>query len=208
MRIPSTPAAKVATSLAAPVAIVTAAALIWSASNAAFSATTRNSGNNWSTGTVALTDDDGGSARFQITNLIPGQTGTKCIVVTANASVPGVVRNYYLNPISTSALLTEHIMISGSYGTGGSFGSCAGYTQTSPTPNAAPVALSSLVAVNSYAMAGAANPTGDWTVPAGTTSRTFEITWAFDTTGLSQAQLDTMQGSQTGIDVQWELQNS
>lgn len=208
MRIPSTPAAKVASALAAPVAIVTAAALIWSASNAAFSASTRNSGNNWSTGTVAISDDDAGSARFQVSNILPGQTETKCLTVTTNASVPGVVRNYYLNPISTSSLLTDHIMISGTWGTGGGFGSCAGYTPLPDQPAVPPQSLSSLMAISSYATAGQFNPTADWVVGTGLSSRTFQITWLFDPSGLTQAQLDSLQGSQTGVDVQWELQNS
>jgi hypothetical protein len=206
MRVPSIRAAKTASVIAAPLAILAAAGLIWSASNAAFSATTRNSGNNWATGSVALTDDDAGSARFQVNNMLPGQTETKCIKVTADASAPGVVRNYALNAISTSSVLSDHVMLSGTYGTGGGFGSCTGYVAAAPAGT--PVSLTTLALNNSYATAGAGNPTGDWAVPAGVSSRTFQVTWTFDASGLSQAQLDTLQGTHTGIDMQWELQNS
>ncbi len=206
MRIPSTRAAKTVSVIAAPLAILAAAAMIWSASNAAFSATTRNSGNNWATGSVALTDDDAGSARFQVNNMLPGQTETKCITVTANTSVPGVVRNYAVNAISTSSVLSDHVMISGTYGTGGGFGSCDGFT---PAVDVGPaVSLTQLAQVSNYAAAAAADPAAGWSVPAGVTSRTYQVTWKFDATDLSQAQLDTLQGTHTGIDMQWELQNS
>jgi hypothetical protein len=205
MRIPPTPAAKAATALAAPVAIVTAAALIWSASNAAFSATTRNSGNNWSTGTVALSDDDAGSATFQVANMLPGQTQTKCITVTAKASVPGTVRTYALNASGDPNLLS-HILISMASGTGGSFGSCTGFTWERDEMSAASrTSLADFAAISSYA---GATLVSDWVVPAGTTSRTYKVTWTFDATGLTQAQLDDLQGRQTGVDAQWELQNA
>src|SRR3954470_270014 len=103
MRTPSARAGKIAAAAATPVAILAASALVWQSSYAAFSGTTRNSGNNWSTGSVALTDDDAGSARFQATNLVPEATDTKCIAVTANASVPGVVKAYAVNPITSAA---------------------------------------------------------------------------------------------------------
>lgn len=58
MRSPSTRTSKVAIALASPLAILGAAALVWQSSYAAFSSTTRNSGNGWETGAVAVTDDD------------------------------------------------------------------------------------------------------------------------------------------------------
>lgn len=107
------------------------AALIWQSSNAAFSGTTRNSGNNWATGSVALTDDDSGSARFQATGMVPGDTDTdtKCITVTATTSVPGVVKGYTLNPVLSPAGLQDHVLVSMKYGTGGGFGSCTGFVE-------------------------------------------------------------------------------
>jgi hypothetical protein len=39
-------------------------------------------------------------------------------------------------------------------------------------------------------------------------SKTYEITWTFDSTGLTQQALDGLQGASTGVDVQWELQNN
>jgi hypothetical protein len=201
MNKPSPKARKIATVIATPVAILAAALLIWQSSYAAFSGTTRNSGNNWSTGSVALTDDDAGSARFQAVGMVPGNTETRCITVTANASVPGVVKGYTVNPVLSPSGLQDYVKISMKYGTGGGFGSCTGFVEAGVIFPA--TSLTSLSAYNSYA-----NGPGSWAVTAGTQTRTYQITWTFDTTGLSQAQLDNLQNAQTGIDLQWELQSS
>ena len=201
MRTHSSKARRVTVAVATPVAILGAAALVWQSSYAAFSGTTRNSGNSWSAGTVALTDDDAGSARFQVSNLTPGATDTKCIKVTATATVAGMVKGYTLNPVTSTAGLENRILITVNEGDGGSFASCTGFTSSGNLVNNVP--LSTLAGSNSYA-----NGMGGWAITAGTQSRTYQITWKFDTTGMTQSQLDALQGSQTGIDLQWELQSS
>lgn len=201
MRQPSTRLTKMAMVLATPVAIVAAGALIFQASYSAFSAETRNSGNDWSTGQVALTNDSAGTARFQVTNMLPGQTDTKCITVTANVTVAGVVKGYAINPVTSVAGLENHIMVSADAGTGGSFADCTGFTKVTTEFTAMP--LSTVFAANSYA-----NGFGGWAVTAGRTSRTYKITWTFDTTGLTQDALDALQGTHTGVDFEWELQTT
>jgi hypothetical protein len=201
MRKPTRRAGKIGAAVMTPVAIIAAAAMVWQSSYAAFSGTTRNSGNNWSTGSVALTDDDAGSARFQATGMVPGATETKCITVTATTSVPGVVKGYTINPVLSPSGLQDHVMIGMEYGAGGGFGSCTGFVSAGTV--FAPASLTALSAVNSYA-----NGNGGWAVTAGTQTRTYRITWTFDTTGMTQTALDNLQGSQTGIDLQWELQSN
>ncbi|CAA9372596.1 MAG: hypothetical protein AVDCRST_MAG47-1372 [uncultured Nocardioidaceae bacterium] len=202
MRTPSPKATSIAVAAATPVAILAAGALVWQSSYAAFSGTTRNSGNDWATGAVALTDDDAGSARFQVASMVPGQTETKCITVTANASVPGVVKGYAVNPVPSAAGLENYVKIGIVSGDGGGFGSCDGFVgDTTVIPSG--TSLKTLAGVDSYA-AGA----GGWNVTAGTQSRTYRITWTFDTTGLTQTQVDQLQGARTGIDLQWELRSN
>ena len=201
MKSPSRRARKIGTVIATPIAIIAAGALVWQSSYAAFTGTTRNSGNSWSTGSVALTDDDAGSARFQASGMVPGSTETKCITVTANATVPGVVKAYAVNPVDSAAKLADYVKVSVKYGSGGGFGSCDGFTAAGVSiPE---MSLTTLAGFSNYA-----NGAGAWSVVSGTQSRTYEITWKFDTTGLSQSQLDGLQGAQTGIDFQWELQSS
>lgn len=194
-------AKRVVMALATPVAILAGAALVWQASYAAFSGTTRSSGNSWQTGSVALTDDDSGSARFQATGLTPGSTQTRCITVTANATVAGVVKGYAVNPVTSPQGLENHILITIDQGNGGSFSTCTGFVSTGNLLTDLP--LSTLATFNDYAQG-----MGGWAVTAGTQSRTYQVTWEFDTTGMTQAQLDQLQGAQTGIDIQWELQSS
>jgi hypothetical protein len=192
---------RLAVALATPVAILAGAAMIWQASYAAFSGATRSSGNSWSTGAVALTDDDAGAARFQANNLVPGATDTKCIKVTATATVPGVVKGYALHLVPSPQGLEDHILVSVREGSGGGFNSCTGFTSESSLITDMP--LSTLATFSDYA-----HGMGGWNVTAGTQSRTYEVTWKFDTTGLNQSGLDALQGAQTGIDIQWELQSS
>ena len=200
MKSPNGKVSRIVIAAATPVAILAASALIWTASNGAFSSTTRNSGNAWATGSVALTDDDAGSARFQVSGMTPGDTDSKCITVTADTSGPGVVKGYALNPVTSPEGLEDHVFVHVDFGTGGGFSSCTGFTSEAEIiPH---TSLASLAAYNNYA-----NGAGGWNVSAGTQSRTYKITWSFETTGLTQSEIDQLQGSQTGIDFQWELQS-
>jgi hypothetical protein len=186
---------------AGPLAVLIAGGLVWQSSNAAFTASTRNAGNSWSTGQVTLTDDDRGVAGFTVESLVPGQTGQKCIVVTSGSNVPGEVRAYVQNLSASAQGLESRIKLLVEKGTGGSFNDCGGFT---PVPGALPAQpLSVLAQINAdYATGGAA-----WTT-AGTPgeSQTYRGTWTFDTEGLTQQQVDALQGARTSVDLVWELQ--
>lgn len=133
--------------------------------------------------------------------MVPGATETKCITITANATVPGVVKGYAINPVLSPAGLQDHIKVSVKEGAGGGFGSCTGFVSAGtiiPT-----MSLTTLASFSNYATGA-----GGWAVSAGSQSKTYEITWTFDTTGLTQSDIDNLQGAQTGIDFQWELQSN
>jgi hypothetical protein len=202
MRTPSPRFAKIVALLVTPAAVVAAGAMVFHASFSAFSAETRNSGNSWSTGQVALTNDSAGTARFVVTNMLPGQTETKCISVTANVTVSGTVKGYAVNPVTSVQGLENHILLTAYSGTGGSFSSCSGFV-ANPTPEFQNITLATLFAANSYA-----NGIGGWNVSPGTQTRTYQISWTFDSTGMTQDQLDALQGAHTGVDFEWELQTS
>ena len=51
-----------------------------------FSATTQNAGNEISTGTVAISDNDLGSALYNVTGAMPGDSVSKCIKTTYTGS--------------------------------------------------------------------------------------------------------------------------
>lgn len=97
-------------------------------SQAAFTDTTGNTGNSWSAGSVTLTDDDAATALFSYTDWVPTDTASNCIVVTYSGSVlPATVRLHG----TTTGALDDYLDLTIEVGTGGSFGSCAGFTPTS-----------------------------------------------------------------------------
>jgi hypothetical protein len=91
-------ALRAATPLAA---LLVAALLIWQGSNAAFSATTDNTNDAWATGSLALTNNGGGTtysgttaALFTENNLKPGDSGAKCITVQSGGTLAGSLKLY------------------------------------------------------------------------------------------------------------------
>jgi len=200
MRKPTVRTRRLATLVIGPTAILVAGLLVWNGSNAAFTASTRNTGNNWETGSVTLSDDDLGAAAFRVSGVVPGQTGSKCLVVTSQSTVPGQVRVYVANLGAQG--LEGNITVSLQSGTGGSFADCTGFTATATLP---PLSLSVINAgIHDYA-------TG--VLPWNTTgtpgeAKVYKATWTFDVTGLTQTQIDALQGKSTSVDVVWELQSS
>jgi hypothetical protein len=91
-----------------------------------FSATTQNAGNEISSGTVALSDNDAGSAQFNITAAKPGDTWTRCIKVTYNGSLPADVRIY---TVGGAGPLAPYLHLKLSQGTQAesTFPSCTGF---------------------------------------------------------------------------------
>lgn len=73
--------------IAALAAIALASAMVLRTSSAAFTDTADNASNSWEAGTVTLSDDDGGSALFSASGLVPSDTSTNCIEVTYGGSV-------------------------------------------------------------------------------------------------------------------------
>jgi hypothetical protein len=92
-----------------------------------FSATTQNAGNEISTGTVALSDNDAGAALFNVTGADPGDSWARCIKVTYNGSLPAEIHNYLQN---TTGELAEFLHLKMTQGTQSSatFPSCSGFT--------------------------------------------------------------------------------
>jgi hypothetical protein len=202
MRAPSVRTRRIVTLSSAPVAVLLAGLMVWQGSNAAFTADTRNIGNSWETGSVAISDDDNMAAMFQIANVIPGQTGEKCIAVTATSSVASDVKLYTGDLASDG--LEPYVMVRIEQGTGGSFaGGCGGFTpETTPAVEASQ-SLAALAAHNSWATSIL-----PWSKAAGSVTKTYKFSWVFDTGSLTQLEVDALQGHAASINFEWELQNS
>jgi hypothetical protein len=186
------------TALAGLAGVAASAAVVWHSSYSAFSATTSNPTNNWAAGTVALSDDDSGTAMFTAANagnLKPGSTGTKCITVTSTGTLASSVKLYGTNFSSASAL-ASNINLTISQGTGGGFSNCSGFT-------GATVYSGTLAGFASTAT-NYASGVGTWT-PTGTPpeSRTFQFSWTVDPNTPNSAQ-----GGSAALGFTWEAQNS
>ena len=199
MSRPSIRSARTVGIVAVLAGLAASGALIWQASYSAFSATTSNPTSNWTAGSVALSDDDSNSALFSATGLKPGSTGTKCIAVTSNGSLASTVKLYGTNAATTNGL-SSSINLSIIQGTGGGFGSCAGFT-----------ALGTGSSVYSGTLAGFgssatnfATGLGNW-APTGSAaeSRTFQVTYTLDTNAPN-----SVQGGTAALGFTWEGQNS
>ena len=79
---------------AALLAVIAAALLAFQSTGAAFSATTENAGNAFAAGTVTISDNDAGTAMFNLTNMKPGDSSVGCIEVTYSGSLDPQVRTY------------------------------------------------------------------------------------------------------------------
>lgn len=191
--------AKIAAVLAVPAALVAAGVIVSTASYSAFSATTTNPTNNWSAGSVALTDDDANTAMFTAANLKPGSTGTNCIAVTSTGSLASTVKLYGTTPATTNAL-ASYINLSVVQGTGGGAGSCSGFSAL--TSNA--TVYSGTVAGLGTTATNFANGLGTW-APTGTASETrvFQVTYT-----LSSTTPNTAQSGTASLGLTWEAQNS
>lgn len=70
------------------------ASVVGLATWSAYSSTTSNTNNQFQTGSVTLTDNDSGTAMFNMTNARPGDTVSKCITVSYTGSLTSNVRLY------------------------------------------------------------------------------------------------------------------
>jgi hypothetical protein len=202
-RRPSRKVATIVSLVAIPAALAVSGLVVAQSSYSAYSATTVNPTSNWATGTVALTDDDANTAAFTASNLKPGSTGSRCIVVSSTGSLPSAVKLYGTSAATTKALASS-INLNVTQGTGGSFGSCAGYT---PLTTGSSVYTGTLAdfgssATNFSTGVGSWNTAGVATGGAAET-RTYQLTYSVRT----ETTNDT-QGGTAAMGFTWEAQNS
>lgn len=109
--------------------VATVAALAGFGTFSAFSSTTSNSGNTFAAGTVFISDNDAGSAMYNVSNRKPGDTVQACILVTYTGTLPADVHLYTTSVISS---LGPYVDLTVEKGTGsGAFPSCTGFTPQS-----------------------------------------------------------------------------
>jgi hypothetical protein len=106
------------------------ALLVVTSSRAAFVAQNDNIANTVSSAAVDLTDNDGTTAMFNVTGLMPGVNQVRCIQVTYTGNTdPTAVRLYRSSvPTNDLAPYLNLTVESGSMPTGTGFSGCAGFT--------------------------------------------------------------------------------
>jgi hypothetical protein len=157
---------------------------------------TSNSGISLAAGSVDLVDDDAGSAAFTVSNLIPGASVTRCIVVTYQGSIPtpGPVR-VYSGGYTDSGDFSTYLNLTVEEGSGGTFAGCTGFIASSTIESGT---LANFGAIHTNYTNGA----GIWDPAATPESRTYRITFQ-----LASASPNSEQGqSVTGLTFTWEVQ--
>jgi len=166
-----------------------------------FSSTTQNAGNEISSGTVALADNDSGAALYSATGFRPGESISRCIKATYTGSLPALVRLY--SP-STPGPLAQYIDLTVTQGTQASstFPNCAGFVADATGTIFTGTLQGFEQARSSYA-------TGLATAPAGKSSWSNgdALVYRFQAT-LQASAPDSSQGWSSGVHTfQWEARS-
>ena len=209
---------------AAPVAgLLAAGLLVWQGSYAAFSASTDNTDNTWTAGTLTL-QNNGGTGTFasstpgiiNATGIKPGDTESRCLTVDSTGTSGGELAVYRGGITNTDGLtanggvgLSDRIQVdieSAVLGTGQTVvGSCAvdgGVAGSVAFPaGSASTVESGLLNALPTTYAGAAATT---TTAAGERVA-YRITWTFVSGGSTLAD-NPYQGASSVADLVWEIQ--
>lgn len=94
----------------------------------AFSSTTTNSGNSFDAGTVYLSDNDAGSALYNLTGQVPGVPASGCIKLTYTGSLPATVKLYTTSSVGLLAQYLDMAVEKGTLSGSPAFPSCTGFT--------------------------------------------------------------------------------
>ena len=111
--------------------VAAAAAVVCVGAYAGYRAALANSGNSFAAGSVALSDNDAGSALFTtLTSASPGDSQTNCIRVRFDGTLASTVRLYG----TVSGALAPYLTLTVTRGTDPtpSFGSCSTFTADAP----------------------------------------------------------------------------
>jgi hypothetical protein len=166
-----------------------------------FSATTQNAGNELSSGTVELSDNDSGAALYNATGFRPGESISRCIKTTYTGSLPALIRLY--SP-SSPGPLAQYVDLTVTQGTQASptFPGCTGFT-----PDATGVIFTGTL--QGFEQSRGSYATGLATVPAGKSGwATGEsLVYRFQAT-LQASAPDSSQGWSSGVhSFLWEARN-
>lgn len=176
------------------VALLLVGLLTVQGSQAAFTASTNNGVNQFSSGSVVLADDDSGQVMFNLTNLSPGTTATRCINVTYTGTLTADVKLYGTVAGTGLAPFLDTSIDIGSGATGGATFSCNNFALASNLRNDT---------LEAFGLANAdyASGLGGFTGATNPTTRSYRIT-------VTLADTDAAQAKGATATFVWEAQNT
>ncbi len=166
--------------------------MVWQGTAAVFSSTTSNSGSSWATGSVALSDDDTGSAMFSAAGLVPGNGGSNCITVSYGGDVATTVK-LYVGASADASALAQYVNLVIQEGAGGGFGSCGGFASSATL-------YTGTLAAFTAAKTNYGNGVGTW-APSGAATKVYKISYTLDSSTPSSKE-----GVSTSATFTWEAQ--
>lgn len=172
--------------------------MVWRGTAAAFTGTTSNAPNSWTTGSVVLTDNDSAGALFSTTGMVPASTDTRCITVTYAGTVASPIKLSAVNPTDTglAADITLTIDVATADAVDASmFGTSAGCASL-PATTLFTGTLASFTSTRTDHVTGLGTT---WTPSGNPTHRVFRFTWTLSPA--SQAP-----GTSAGATFTWEGQ--
>lgn len=186
--------------LAALAAFLLASALMIAGSRAVFTDTTSNIGNSLAAGTVELVDDDLGSAMFNVSVMLPGDTEVECIQVTYQGTAPDPAAVLiYSGGYVDSDDFGDYLNLTVEEGAPGLFGNCTGFV-----PDAGPSAFSGTLTAFNATHTNYATGAGVWDPASTPESKSYRFTFNLDS-----ATPDAEQGeSATALIFTWEVQSN
>jgi hypothetical protein len=122
-----TPAARIATKLAATGAVITACWLLATATWSNLNATATNPVNTFTSGTVQLASNSTGSSLLALSNAQPGATSTGCVQLTYTGNLPANVKLYGVPGGTGLNQYLNLVVIRGASTGSPSPGSCTGF---------------------------------------------------------------------------------
>ena len=220
MRVSTT---RLGTAAALAAAMLITGGMVYNASYAAFSATTTNPGNTWSTGTIAITNDQNAAAVFNLTTVKPDTTtstlnppgtgaftasnansgGSACIKVTYTGTSTADIKLYAtLTNTGTDGGLGQFLLFDIDTGTNtapGADPTCATYTSTTylhGTATNTNVYLNAVPTTYGTALAG-------WNAATNNTSKWYRLSWLLPASVANTAQNEQVQATFT-----WEARSA
>ena len=192
--------------LAPAAGLLAAGLLVWQGSYAAFSATTQDNSNTWSSASLSLTNDGGVAAAYAATttatfggaNLKPGATGTTCLTVKSVGTSAGSMAMYVNNLVNAGGLGAQiKVTIDAAPTASEVVANCTGFPGAGVTNVATNLALTALPVTYATGVPVA--------VATGTVLTAYRVVWTFATTGSNPGD-NALQGKTVTAGFTWELQ--